>query len=219
VGFVARWGKDPQLVAEAKQLADEWLKDHKALSADVAGSVLAVAARNGDAQFYDRVLAAAKAENDPTFKPILIGTLGEFQAPELLKRSFDMAFNGTFDLRLGVRMLFAAVDTPSTANLAYEYVRDHYDGIKAKLPRAVGTDFASFLPFVAAASGCSDAAQNEAKAFFEPRMKGVIGGPRNLANAMERIHLCAAAKPAAEEQISKYLSAYPAKSTATGGAQ
>jgi alanyl aminopeptidase len=219
VGFVAMWGKDPQLIAEAKQLADEWLKDHKVLSADVAGSVLATAARDGDAQFYDRVLAAAKTENDPSFKPILIATLGEFQDPQLLKRSLDMAFNGTFDLRLGIRMLRGATQTPSTAELAYQYVRDHYDDIKAKLPTAVGTDFASFLPFVAAASGCSDSAENEAKAFFEPRMKDVIGGRRNLANALEQIHLCAAAKPAAEEQISKFLSAYPAKSTATGGGQ
>ncbi len=200
-------------------MADEWLEDHKVLSADVAGSVLAIAARNGDEQFYDRVLAAAKTENDPSFKPILVGTLGEFQSPQLLKRSFDMAFNGTFDLRLGIRMLRGASQTPSTANLVYQYVRDHYDEIKAKLPRAVGTDYASFLPFIAAASECSDSAENEAKAFFEPRMKDVIGGQRNLANALEQIHLCAAAKPVAEEQISKFLSAYPAKSTATGGGQ
>ena len=72
---------------------------------------------------------------------------------------------------------------------------------------------------MAAASACSDSAENEAKTFFEPHMKDVIGGQRSLANALEQIHLCAAAKPAAEQQISKFLSAYPAKSTATGGAQ
>jgi hypothetical protein len=47
----------------------------------------------------------------------------------------------------------------------------------------------------------------------------VIGGQRNLANAVEQVHLCAAAKPAAQQQISEFLAEYPAKSMATGGMQ
>ncbi len=217
VGFVARWGNDPQLIAEAKRLASEWLENHKLLPADVAGTVMGTAARNGDAVFYDKVVAAAKAEQDPYFKPMLIGTLGDFSDPKLLSRSLAMAFNGTFDMRLSMRMLFGITSNPSTAILAYQYVREHYDEVRAKLPRAVSTDYAAYLPMLAAASVCSDSAENEAKTFFEPRMKDVIGGQRNLQNALEQIHLCAVAKPAAEEQISKFLSAYPAKGTATGG--
>ena len=150
---------------------------------------------------------------------MLISTLGAFEDPQLVKRSLAMAFDGTFDMRLSMRMIFAMLGRPTTAVLGYQYVRTHYDEVKAKLPRAVSMDYASFLPRLASACGCSNAAENEAKAFFEPRMKDVIGGPRNLANALEQIHLCAAAKPKAEEQISKFLSAYPAQSSATGGAQ
>ena len=150
---------------------------------------------------------------------MLIATLGNFEDPQLVNRSLAMAFDGTFDTRLSRRMILAMLSRPNTASLAYQYVRDHYADIKAKLPRAVGSDHASYLPSTAAASVCSDEAETEAKAFFEPRMKDVIGGQRSLANALEQIHLCAAAKPAAEQQISKFLSAYPAKATATGGAQ
>ncbi|MGI8962272.1 MAG: M1 family metallopeptidase [Bryobacteraceae bacterium] len=219
VGFVARWGRDPQLIAEAKRLADEWLKDHKTLSADVARSVFAIAARNGDSVFYENVLTAAKAEHDPYYKPMLISALGDFEDPQLVKRSLATAFDGTFDMRLSMRIVFTMLGRSTTAAVTYQYVRNHYDEIKAKLPRAVSTDYASYLPFTAAASVCSDSAESEAKTFFEPRMKDVIGGQRSLANALEQIHLCAAAKPAAEQQISKFLSAYPAKSTAAGGAQ
>jgi alanyl aminopeptidase len=219
VGFVARWGEDPQLIAEAKRLANSWLQNHNAIGPDVAGSVLEVAAENGDSVFYENVVTSAKAEHDPYFEPMLISTLGDFKSPQLVKRSLAMVFDGTFDMRLSTRMIFAMLGRPSTAALAYEYVRDHYDEVRAKLPRAVSMDYASFLPLIASACGCSDTAENEAKAFFEARMKDVIGGQRNLANALEQIHLCAAAKPKAEEQISKFLSAYPAQSTATGGAQ
>lgn len=219
LGFVARWGKDPQLIAEARRLANAWLENHNALTPDVTGSVLALAAQNGDASLFEKVMTAAKAEQDPHFKPMLISTLGNFEDPQLVKRSLAMAFDGTFDMRLSTRMIFAMLDRPSTAVLAYQYVRDHYNEVKAKLPRAVSMDYASFLPLIASACGCSDTAENEAKTFFEPRMKDVIGGQRNLANALEQIHLCAAAKPKAEEQISKFLLSYPAQSTATVGAQ
>ena len=217
VGFVARWGKDSELIGEAKRLANSWLENHKAVSADVAGSVLEIAARNGDAQFYNKVLAAAKVEKDPYFEPMLVRTLGDFEDPQLLHRSLELAFNGTFDLRLSIQMLFGLIRMPSSARIAYQYVREHYQEIKAKLPRAVGTDYASYLPFLAASATCSDEEQNEAKAFFEPRMKDVIGGQRSLANALERIHLCAAAKPESEEQISRFLSEYPVKNAVRGG--
>ncbi len=217
VGFVARWGKDPQLIAEATRIANAWLENHKAATPDVAGSVLAIAARNGDSTFYEKVVTAAKSAQDPYFKPMLIGALGDFSNPELLKRSLAMAFNGTFDIRLSGRMIFGIANTPSGAKLAYAYVREHYDEIKAKLPRAVNTDYAAYLPMIAAASACSDSAQSEVRTFFEARMKDVIGGPRNLENALEQIHLCTAAKPGAEEQIAKFLSGYQAKSAAAGG--
>jgi hypothetical protein len=151
---------------------------------------------------------------------MLISTLGDFSDPGLLNRSLAMAFNGTFDVRFSIRMLFAITRTPSSAQLAYQYVAKHYDEVKAKLPSAVSSDYASYLPLVAAAAVCSDSAENQVKMFFEPRMKNVIGGQRNLANALEQIHLCAAAKPAAEQQISKFLSGYPAQGSAVaGGAQ
>jgi cytosol alanyl aminopeptidase len=219
VGFVARWGRDPQLIAEAKRLANAWLENHKVLTPDVAGSVLAVAAQNGDSAFYEEVVSAAKAEQDPYFKPMLIGTLGDFSDPALLNRSLAMAFDGTFDMRLSMRMLFRITSTPSSAGLASQYVTKHYDEAKAELPRAVSSDYASYLPRIAAASVCSDSAEGQVKGFFEPRMKDVIGGQRNLANALEQIYLCAAAKPAVRQQISEFLSEYPAKSMATGGMQ
>lgn len=217
VRFVATWGMDPELISEAKRLANAWLADHKAVPPDVARSVLAVAARNGDAQFYDKVLAAAKAETDPTFKPTLIGTLGQFSDPQLLNRSVALAFDGTFDIRMSGGIVFSMLREPSTADIAYRYVREHYDEIKSKLPQAVDTDFAAFFPILASASTCSDQGEAEAKTFFEPRMKEVVGGPRQLANSLEQIHLCAVAKPAAEKQIDGFLANYTPGAAQNGG--
>ena len=219
VGFVANRGEDSQLVEEAKHLANVWLDDHGTLAPDVAGTVLAVAARNSDSIFYDKVLVAAKAEHDPFFKPMLIAALGDFQDPNLVRRSIAMTFDGTFDLRMSMRMFGGAAENPKIAELPYAYIKEHYDQVVSKLPSSIGTDYAARLPGLAAAAECSDQAADRAKAFFEPRMAKVIGGPRSLSNALEQIHLCAAAKPGATEQITKFLSTYPAKSATAAGGQ
>ncbi len=219
VRFVATWGKDPTLISEAKRLANEWLANRKAVPPDIARSALAVAARYGDAQFYDKVLAAAKAETDPTFKPTLIGTLGQFSDPQLLNRSIVLAFDGTFDIRMSGGIVFSMLREPGTAEIAYQYVRAHYDQIKSKLPQAVDQNFAAFFPVLASASTCSNEGEAQAKAFFEPRMKDVVGGPRQLASSLEQIHLCAVAKPAAEKQIAGFLAIYNSGAAQSGGAK
>ena len=216
VGFVVRWGKDPELLAEARRLADAWLADHKSLPPDVARSVLSCAARYGDAQFYDKLLAAAKAETDPSFKEMLIGRLGDFLDSQLVGQSLNIAFDGTFDIRLSMNIVFATLRQPSTANMSYQYVRGHYDAVKAKLPSSVDSDYASFLPVLASASQCSVQGETEARDFFQPRMKNVIGGPRRLASALENIHLCAAAKRNAEQEIASFLSQYGGTRSASG---
>jgi cytosol alanyl aminopeptidase len=96
----------------------------------------------------------------------------------------------------------------AVADLPYEYVKAHYDEIVPKLPTGIGIDYAAMFPLFATASACSESARNDVKAFFEPRMQKVQGGPRNLANALETIHLCASEKPAAESAITKFLGEY-----------
>ena|SRR6185437_2682406 len=92
----------------------------------------------------------------------------------------------------------------------------HYDEIKPKLPASVDTDYAAMLPFVAAAASCSQEGERDAQSFFAPKLEHVVGGPRQLASAVEEIHLCAAAKPSAEKQISTFLQQYGSSQTAGG---
>ncbi len=64
------------------------------VSPDVARSMLAIAARHGSAALFDKMLAAAKTEPDPYFRPMLIQTLGQFRNKNLIERSFQLAFDG-----------------------------------------------------------------------------------------------------------------------------
>ena len=70
----------------------------------------------------------------------------------------------------------------------------------AKLPR----DAAASLPWLAVSS-CDEAMVPEVKTVFAERSKKVDGGPRELAQALEELHLCAVYKSAQAPGVARFL--------------
>ena len=72
-----------------------------------------------------------------------------------------------------------------------------------KLPR----DSGAWLPYAGAAF-CDAAHRADVEAFFKDRAPKYTGGPRILAQVLEGITLCEAAKAAQEPQVAAFLRAY-----------
>ena len=204
VGLVARDGEDPELIAQAKVLATKWLDSRQPLPAETFYGIFDVAARNGDAALYERILAAAKAEKDEFFLGNLLGALGSFRSRELVQRNFDLVLQGAFDMRLAYGLVFGPLNAPELARLPLEFVKSHYDALAAKLPSAAGSDYAAYLPQTAG-RGCSAAEAREAEEFFTPRVAKLNGGPRVLAQVLESIHLCEARKTVQQADLVNFL--------------
>jgi alanyl aminopeptidase len=204
VSLIAGEGEDPELIASARELANRWLETRQALPADMLRDIFHIAARNGDAALYEKFLAAAKGEKDEFFEQALIGALGAFRQPELVQRDFQLLLSGGFDFRLSFRLLFAGQSVPELERLPLEWLKVNYDALVAKLPSAAGSDYAGFLPEVAA-RGCSEADAREAEAFFAPRMAKVNGGARNLAQTVEGIRLCEARKAVQQPDLIRFF--------------
>jgi hypothetical protein len=98
---------------------------------------------------------------------------------------------------------------PGTRQLPYQFVKANYDALVARVGSAMGDfDPVALLPF--SASGlCSKGRVSEVQQFFEPRMKTRLGGPRNLAQAVESIELCDAMVKAHQASVREFLLAYP----------
>jgi cytosol alanyl aminopeptidase len=214
VPFAGESGNDPELIQQARDLILRWFSDHTVVSPDIARGLLTVAAQHGDAGLFDKILATAKSEDDPYFRPIVIQSLGHFRDPQLAERSLKFAFDGTFDARMSMRLFFGPAGEPAVRKLPYEYLKRHYDTVVAKLPTGIGTDYAAELPRLASAFGCSESDRREVEQFFATRMQKVQGGPRSLANALETIQLCAAGKPAAEQSLRIFLASVTEHRTA-----
>jgi len=206
VGMVATAGEDEQLRKEATALAIGWMKDRNSLDPGIAGTVVATAARQGDQALFDRMRAELRTTTDKQQRGILIGGLANFRDPALVKQRLALLLTGEFDFR-EVMGSFLGSPTPETRRLPFEFVRDNLDALLKVLPRGVGSDFAAYLPMVGAGF-CSAPERAEVEAFFKPKVDGYAGGPRILAQALERIDLCIARRAALGPSLAEFLKRY-----------
>jgi len=90
--------------------------------------------------------------------------------------------------------------TPAGSALVYEFMKANFDALAARAPR----DAAAFFPRWAGQS-CSEAERADVEAFFRERAPRHTGGPRILAQTLERIALCAAFKERQQPRLSAFL--------------
>ncbi len=187
LGMAGREGKEPAIRKEAVKLATAWLADRKAVHADVIDTVLGIAIDEGGADFYDKLLAAAKAEKDRRDRVRMIGALGSTRDPALSARGLPLALGADFDARESLSFMWGATGDFRTRPLALAFVKEHFDELVARLPKDSGANLAYVT-----SSFCDAKTRSEAEAFFNGRSTKYTGGPRNLAQALEYVDLCIA---------------------------
>jgi alanyl aminopeptidase len=205
--FVAQEGNDHALRQEARELALRWLDDRNVVPPELVGAVLNTAAATGDRGLHDNFLAAAKKAKEPREVEWLLGALGSFHDPGIVKENLGLLLKDDFDMRRSLGLLFGPLGYWKTREVPFQWVKENYNALRSRLPRAADTDFAAFLPF--AGSGFCDAhGAAEVESFFKDKMASATGGPRNLAQAVEGIRLCDAARKAHQAGIADFLKGY-----------
>ncbi|HEX8983797.1 MAG TPA: M1 family aminopeptidase, partial [Bryobacteraceae bacterium] len=204
VELVANVGEDPELIAQAEELARKWLADRGAIQADMAEVVLNVAAAHGGKALYDQLLEAFYKSSDPREHQLLLGALSLFRDPTLVKANFQLLLTGKVDPREGHGLLFGPMNFAGTRALPFELVRANYDQVVARLPRAADSDYSAFLPTVGSGF-CDSAHRAEVASFFKDRSAKAVGGPRMLAHALETIDQCIAIRGVQEAGVAAFL--------------
>lgn len=197
-------GEDRTLSAEAVKLANRWLEDASAVDPDMVDVVLAVAARSGDRALFDRLHKEAGSSTDRERRERVLRGLGNFRAPEIVPLVLAITLEPEIDPRESFYVVFAVGSDPSSRDLAYAFVRDHYDDLVARLPQGSVFDVGSLLPFVGSGF-CDERHRAEVQSFFTPKVERAAGGPRNLAQALESIDLCIAQRKVQAPSVSAFL--------------
>jgi alanyl aminopeptidase len=199
--LAGRQGGDPKLVAEARALTEKWLKDRRAIAPDLVDVTLSIAAAHGDAQLHAKLLEAMKGEKERKVRQQLIGALSSFTDPALARSNLRLLLDPAMDMREVGWLLYGAAWEVRTREVAYTFVKEHYDALAARMPE----ERVSSLVW-AGSSFCDPVRRQEVAAFFSERTGRAPGGARDLAQALESMDLCIALKQAQGASVESFLS-------------
>jgi alanyl aminopeptidase len=203
VPLVAIDGEDPKLQAEARGLADKWLNNRAAVSPDVAGDALKVAAARGDRAFFDRLHAAANKTEDRRDRQRLAVALVAFRDPALLRAALDLLFlSDDFDVReaTGLWRGGGTLFSEEGQVLIYDWGKEHFDALTERLPRRAQT----ILLYLGAGLCDADKAHDYEDS-YKDRAEKVLGGPRVVQNVLESIRTCSAIRTLQAPSVAKVL--------------
>jgi alanyl aminopeptidase len=200
---VADAGEDAGLRRSAAALARRWLQDRSALPAELAGPVLAIAALDGDAALFETLLAEAKRVTDRRDRRRLMIALGSFRDPALARRALALMMDGDFDVRESVGVLTAAVELEAGRQLAYDYIKENFDALTARLPETYSASAPRF-----AKGFCDAGRRDDLERFYAGRSTRFLGGPRILAQTLESITLCSALQAAQRPSVAEFLAGF-----------
>ena len=203
VGLVAYEGEDKALASEARALALKWLADRKAVSPDVAGQILRVAAVNGDRALFDKLHAEAKRAGDRHDRGLILGAIGDFRDPAIAKAALQIVSSSEFDPRESTQILWGLTQDAATRQLAWDYLKANFD----TMVKRMSAEQMSYAPFMAV-SFCDEPHQREMESFFKDRSPKLPGGPRMLAQATEEMELCRAYVAAQQPSVDAFLKKY-----------
>ncbi|HEY3940794.1 MAG TPA: M1 family metallopeptidase [Bryobacteraceae bacterium] len=204
---VATYAQDEELAHQARELAEEWLKDHSSVNPNLVTAVLESAAYYGDKAFFDRLLAELEKTKDRSERRSLRAALAAFRDPAALEEGMQALLSGKIPFIEGAMLLFAGQGFAETRKIPLTFLKAHYDEILAKRPTGGGFDFAAELPRVGQ-SYCDAQSKQELESFFEPRIANLLGGSRMLSQTLERIDVCIATKAAQEPSVDAFLRKY-----------
>jgi cytosol alanyl aminopeptidase len=208
VPFVASAGEEKALIDEAEKLAREWLETRRGIGSDMLEPVLRVAAEFGNRDLFNSLRTAAIEERDHHVREVLLEALGSFRNPELARAALDLLLSNDFDLRESFYpLLFGPISFLDTREVPFEFVKQHLDALLKRLPREVGQDYAAMLPGVGG-TFCDTKHRDELDSFFADRVKDYNGGPRTLAQTLEGIDLCIAARKSLAPELTAFLNHY-----------
>jgi hypothetical protein len=198
--MVAGRGEDPALRKQARRLADGWLKNRTGIDRDMLTSVLTAAAHDGDEAFYVKLLAVLDDTKDAPERRAVAAALGSFKDWKLVERSLKVYLDRGLEPREGQALLFGAFSHPANRHKAYEFVKANVKPIMEKLPFMA-------RPYISAVmlAFCDQQHLDDAKAFFDPIVKDMLGGAKTLAGNVERVGLCIARKNAQQPAVSAFL--------------
>jgi aminopeptidase N len=196
------YGKDPAVLAQAHEITEKYLADPASVDATIGHTALTIAARNGNAELYDRLQKVYETSANPDLQESALRLLAEFEDPALVQRSLDYAVSSKVRNQDAALQFSISLQIAATRNQAWDYIKTHWDKVQAQLT----TDMGGYL--VGGTGGfCSADARDDVQKFFSTHK--VSSSDRVLKRAVERINGCIELQSLQEPNLKQWLAAHP----------
>jgi cytosol alanyl aminopeptidase len=158
-----------------------------AVTSDLVSVVLRVAVQQNKPDFFQFLVRTTFEVADPLLRSRMLSAVAHARGPDLAKRALGLSLDPRLRVHEVLTPLRIQLAMPETREAAWQWLVEHFD----ELVQRVATKRRGDLPWLAAGF-CSEEDAERVRAFFEPRVSALSGGPRALAGAHEAIQLCAA---------------------------
>ena len=207
LGFMASVARDPRVRAEAARRGRDFLAAAREgrptaaiVAPDLAGLAASMAVQEGDAALWDEVASLLFASTDAVMRTRLLVALASTEDPALADRALALALDPR--LRVNEVLIPLSVQAERDAGRArgWAWLTENFDALSQR----IATTRAGAAPWIFAGF-CDREEARAVRAFFEPRIGALPGGPRNLAGALEAMELCAARVSAQRESVERAI--------------
>jgi alanyl aminopeptidase len=208
LSFLATTVRDPAVRAEAKRrgraylgAGGDWTIHPGAVDANLASIAVAVLGEEADRATWDAMKALLVQSVDEAVRGRLIHAMAAARDPQLAEAGRSLSLDPALRDSEFFGPILAQLSVPETREGAWAWMKEHYDAVLARLPRHhAGVGLVSAGRFF-----CDEAHARDVEAFFGPKVDGIEGGPRVLAETLENVRLCVARRAAQEKSAREFF--------------
>jgi aminopeptidase N/puromycin-sensitive aminopeptidase len=182
-GTLGYYGKDPGVIAQARQWAQQYLADPSSIDGALGQTALAISARNGDAALFNTLQHTFETSANPEIQTTALRLLAEFNDPALAQRALDYAVSGKVRNQDAAVQFSIAMEIDETRNLAWRFIQSDWNKVQAQFTTEMGATLVSSM-----GSFCSVEARDEVTRFFAEHK--VASSNVSLKHAIEHINGC-----------------------------
>jgi hypothetical protein len=196
LGYAAR---DAQVIAGAKTIAEQYMKDPSSVDALIADRALRLTAVGGDQAFFERVIAQIAAAPTPELAARYRNLLPLFRDPKVAPRAYEYIYGErvrTQDLPV---VASAGFSDPATRPAAWAEARARWADVEKRAPGVLGRLAG------AAGSFCDAGSRKEVEEWF--KQHPTRGGQRALSRSLELIDTCVAFKAMQQKSFDEAIGA------------
>jgi aminopeptidase N len=137
-GLLGNLGSDPKIIADARQIAEQYLSNPTSVNPTLAATALNVAAQNGDAAFFDLLQRVSQTSGDPQLRSQAFHALASFRDQALVVRALDYALSAQVRNQDSLSLVQLEMRDRRTRDATWQYVQQNWPRVRAQITTWMG---------------------------------------------------------------------------------